>query len=93
MMKREYAQGTSLVTSGPWDDYTAATALCPDGKVRKVKRIATTGDTYFSIPASVTVKGKTIAGFLMVDGDPTTVRFVPYTYRKNHNMFAKGDES
>jgi hypothetical protein len=93
---REYAKGTYLQYTMPWGLYVGAAALCPDGVVRKVKRIAETPDTYFSIPASVTYKGKTVAGCLHFKnvGDPANplefkdaVVFSPYLYRKNGNIF------
>ena len=93
---RSYAKGTYLQYTMPWSLYVGAAALCPDGKVRKVKRIASTPDTFFSIPASVTYKGKTVAGYLHLKniGDPTNplefkdaVIFSPYLYRKNGNIF------
>jgi hypothetical protein len=93
---REYAKGTYLQYTMPWSLYVGAAALCPDGVVRKVKRIAETPDTFFSIPASVTYKGKTVAGhvYLRNVADPTNplafedaVIFSPYLYRKNGNIF------
>jgi hypothetical protein len=65
-MRTNYASGTWLSTSGPWDVFRAGRALCPDGTVRMLKRIAITADTYFSIPASVTVAGKTVSGWVSV---------------------------
>jgi len=93
---RSYANGTYFQFSMPFCLYIGAAALCPDGKVRKVKRIASTPDTFFSIPASVTYKGKTVAGYLHLKnvGDPANplefkdaVIFSPYLYRKNGNIF------
>lgn len=93
---REYANGTYLQSTMPWGLYVGAAALCPDGKVRKVKRISETPDTYFSIPASITYKGKTIAGYVHLCnvGDPANplefkdaVIFSPYLNRKNGNIF------
>lgn len=40
--------------------------LCADGKVRAAE-LAQTPDTYFSIPASVRVKGKRITGYATTD--------------------------
>lgn len=90
----EYADGTSLDHSQPWGFTCKGRALCPDGKVR-----AFTGgiaDTFFSIPASVCAKGTRVAGYVTVetregfttttDDDPAVVKFVPYTYRKNHAL-------
>jgi hypothetical protein len=93
---RHYANGTYLQYTMPWSLYVGAAALCPDGKVRKVKRIAETPDTFYSIPASITYKGKTVAGYVHLHnvGDPSdplafedAVVFTPYLYRKNGNIF------
>lgn len=93
---RKYAHGTYLELQGPWHTYCGGKALCADGKVRKLKRIAYGADTFFSIPASVTVQGKTVAGYVTVttiEGwdtatkeDPAVVRFHAYKYRKNHGL-------
>lgn len=97
--KQEYAQGTYTVQSYPWGYYRGGAALCPDGKVRKLKRISTTADTFFSVPASVTVKGKTVSGYIgftSVNGydtttadDPAIVRFYPYQYGKNGHLLSQ----
>lgn len=97
MEKREYANGTYLLNTMPWGIYVGGAALCADGKVRRLKRIAQTADTAFSVPASVTVKGKTVSGFVTTEtltgssvptmDDPTVVRFHAYTYGKNGGVF------
>jgi hypothetical protein len=61
---RKYAAGTQMTVSYPWGLNIAAKAICPDGKVRALKRIAQTADTFFSIPASVTAKGKSVSGYV-----------------------------
>lgn len=66
MTRTNYANGTHLTTSGHWDVFTSGAAMCPDGKVRALKRIAITADTFFSIPAAVRVKGRTVSGFVTV---------------------------
>lgn len=93
----QYALGTSLNTRMPWGTFVGGRALCPDGKVRRLARIALTADTFFSVPASVQVRGKTVAGYVTVEtiggfstatqDDPAVVRFVPYRNRKNANAF------
>lgn len=95
--KTEYAQGTSITRSYPWGINVACVAMCPDGIARKCKRIASAADTFFSTPASVTAKGRTVAGYVTVgcasglstptDDDPAIVYFRPYTNRKNHAIF------
>ena len=88
-----YADGTYLDYRMPWGVYAGGAALCSDGVVRRLKRIAETADTFFSVPASVTVKGRTVAGYVTVEtrdgfstvtpADPALVRFVAYRYGKN----------
>lgn len=94
MQKHEYAHGTYILYGMPWGIYLGGATLCPDGKVRKLKRIAQTADTFFSVPASVTYKGKTIAGYITISDclktDRSYVNFVPYEYRKNGKLFLQG---
>lgn len=92
-MKRNttlYANGTSITQSFPFGIYVFAYVMCPDGKVRKTKRISTTADTFFTIPASVKYKGKTVTGHVWFHHDlidVQTVMFSPYAYRKHANIF------
>lgn len=85
-----YAEGTELRVSRPWGLYQGGKALCSDGKIRALKRISVTADTFFSVPASVRVNGKTVAGYITFDtvGDNArpTVLFKAYTYRKNGHL-------
>ena len=98
---RDYWSGTCLTQSYPWGLFIGGRALCSDGKVRALKRIAPTADSFFSVPASVTVGGRTVAGYVTVetlDGfttyydetDPQVVKFVAYTYRKNGDALPDG---
>jgi hypothetical protein len=92
----KYALGTEVETRMPWGIIVSAKALCSDGKVRKVCRISSTPDTFFSIPAAVKVKGKTVSGYITTetveglstatDGDPAVVKFRAVEYRKNYNV-------
>lgn len=96
----DYAQGTRLVLesgSFAWR-FVYGRAMCPDGIVRAVRFHSGIADTFFSVPASVKSKGKTISGYVTVecvsgssvvtDNDPAIVRFVPYQYGKNANVFS-----
>lgn len=79
---------TYLEYAGPWSVNVNAAVQCPDGIIRKVKRIAIEGNTYFSIPAAITCKGKTVAGYITGgDCDNPEYRFRPYLYRKNGGIF------
>jgi hypothetical protein len=81
METRTYAKDTYITVSMPWGVYHHARVLCADGVVRKTCRIAITSDTFFSIPASVKVRGKTGAGF--VSFEDGVVVFTAYKNRKN----------
>jgi hypothetical protein len=93
MERQEYANGTYLAVSYPWGLFHGGRAMCPDGIVRTLKRISSTADTFFSIPASVTAYGKTVSGYVTcetvagfsteTEDDPAVIKFVPYRYRKN----------
>lgn len=86
--KREYGHGTYVVmrTTGLFSGFLAGRALCSDGRVRRLKRISITADTFYSVPAAVTVSGRTVSGFVTferMDGftvemphDPHVVKFV-----------------
>jgi hypothetical protein len=44
--------------------------LCADGVVRAAE-LAETADTFFSIPASIRIKGKRVSGYASVEKDST----------------------
>jgi hypothetical protein len=74
---------------GPWlRAYSVQHALCSDGK-RRYARITGEADTYFSIPASVNVLGKTVSGYITAreceDGSQD-YEFRPFAYGKNAAM-------
>lgn len=53
-----------LTTGGMWHiAYGARHVLCPDGK-RRYARIIGQPDTFFSQPASVCYRGKTVHGYI-----------------------------
>ena len=84
---------TYMETAGPWNVTVNAAVECPDGIIRKVKRIAIEGDSYFSIPAAIHYKGKTVAGFITGGNcDNPEYRFIPYKYRKNGWIFERENE-
>lgn len=95
-----YAHGTSLSRVYPWGLFRGGRAMCSDGKVRALKRIAETADTFFSVPAAVAVNGRTVSGYVTVetaagfstatDDDPAVVKFVAHTYGKNHDALPAG---
>jgi len=100
-MKREYALGTYLTMDDlPFSGYIGGRAICSDGRARNLKRIAFSADTFFSVPAAVTIKGKTVSGYVSVETcegfstdtneDPAVVKFHAYLYGKNHMLLPKG---
>lgn len=53
---------------GPWQQaYKATGVLCADG-VRRTVQLTREPDTFFSIPARLTYKGKTVTGFVWQHG-------------------------
>lgn len=74
-----------ILTRGMWQiAYKATNVLCSDGKRRNVK-ITGQPDTFFSIPASVQVKGKTVTGFLYTQDDGELI-FCQYLPGKNGHL-------
>jgi hypothetical protein len=63
-------------------------ALCEDGKRRTATITADDADTYFTIPARVSAKGKTVAGFITSEDDD--YQFNAYAYRKNGHILRGG---
>ena len=80
-------------TFGPFGTWARwRNVLCEDGKRRAV--YATNyADTFFSIPARVTVRkdGKrfTVAGFVSFDSETESPRFTAYSYRRNGSILKK----
>ncbi len=63
-------------------------ARCADGKVRHAT-VTAYADSYWTLPARVSVKGKTVSGHVYLHdscGDSPEIRFTPYGWRKNHSM-------
>lgn len=97
-----YALDTSLTLApGPFAcGYVKGRAVCSDGTVRAVRFGAGIADTFFSVPCSVKVAGRTVSGYVTVetvegwttetDGDPACVKFIAYTYGKNADALPRG---
>ncbi len=79
--------------------------MCSDGKVRALARIAETADTFYSVPAAVTVCADgqrwTVTGYISTeseegwtvetaDTDPTIVKFTAYSYGRNADRLPAG---
>lgn len=95
----QYARNTYLTPApGPFScGMISGAALCTDGVVRPLRfKNGGIADTFFSIPCSVSVRGKTVSGYATVetlegystptDDDPPVVRFVAYTYGRNGHL-------
>jgi hypothetical protein len=52
----------SFLSPGPWSQLVAVTAICPDGKIRKVR--VGTADTYFTAPGRCRVAGINVHGYV-----------------------------
>ena len=61
----KHANRSEMVHSrGPWAQPVKVLACpCSDGR-RRVARITGTADTFFTIPAAVQVRGRTVTGFV-----------------------------
>lgn len=100
MDKRKYAHGTFLILDMPFGFYQWGKVMCSDGKVRALKRISATADTFFSVPAAVSVRGRTVSGYVTVEtvsgnsvataDDPAVAKFIAYEYGINHDMLPGG---
>lgn len=98
--RRHYAHDTYIDSVNPFGLYVGARVMCSDGVTRNVKRIAQTADTFFSVPAAVSVNGKTVSGYVTTetaegfstetDLDPVVVKFCRVDYGVNADMLPKG---
>lgn len=61
----KYPNGSeSVLSRGPWSQLVQVRgAVCADGRARSTCRLGV-ADTYWSAPAAVRVKGKTVSGFV-----------------------------
>lgn len=59
---------TRVSQTYPWGLFTrnGHRVLCSDGVIRAAS-MAQTSDTFFSVPASVRIKGKTVTGYVTTD--------------------------
>lgn len=62
--RREYGNNTYVDTYQPWGLFHSARLLCSDGFVRKTSWIADTADTFYSVPAKVSIAGKIVSGYM-----------------------------
>ncbi len=86
--------GARMISHGVWQlAIRCERALCSDG-IRRNIQITGAPDTFYSIPGRVTVKGKTVTGFVMTyepdaldppidESLPTDYKFIANSYGKN----------
>lgn len=103
MATTNYHESTLVRRDGPFagEMIRAEGALCPDGKRRNAHPSNDgVADTFFSIPAFVYVGSRRVYGYVTIEtlqgystpmaGDPATVKFRPYKYRKHHALVEGG---
>ncbi len=98
----QYALGTYLrLRPGAFScGFEHGAAICSDGKIRALRFHSGIADTFFSVPCSVQVKGKTVSGYATfetlegwsteTEGDPVAVKFCRYDYGRNAALLPKG---
>jgi len=92
----KYAKNTeTFLSRGPWAQMIGALAICPDGKVRKVRNIGPDMD-FYSRSGAVKVSGKTVSGLISFARDnslPSSVcEWIEFTATGKHsNIFGKVD--
>ena len=62
----QYAFGTSVETAGPWNIPVGCMAFCPDGKVRKLKRVSINPKSTNKINGAINFNGKTVSAYVTV---------------------------
>lgn len=82
---------TGLTTRMPWGliEARGSRVLCSDGKIRAPHWVASTADTFFSVPASVRVKGKVITGYVTAENFCGTIDVVTL-FRQHDGQEDKG---
>lgn len=80
-----YPNGSkSILSTGPWAQLLYVTNCpCDDGKRRTVRNIGVP-DTAWTCPGSVTVKGKSVRGFISCD--ETGYHFTANRHGKNYHL-------
>lgn len=92
-VKQEGTMKAEMLRLGAWHVAIGVRhALCSDGQ-RRYARITGEADTFFSIPAQVKVRGKTVSGYITGrEYDPERgdysqdYAFIAYEYGKNGHL-------
>jgi hypothetical protein len=89
-----------VLKRGPAGPTKISNVLCADGVVRTARLAETGPDTFFSIPARVSVRGRTVSGYVTcetiagfssaTDDDPAVYKFCRVDYGKNAELLPKG---
>lgn len=95
---REIVTGQLRRSRSPWGAQTGSVyaVLCSDGKVRHAT-VTAEADSFWTLPARVSVRGKTVTGYLYVDewpngygaehvGDSRVYKFTPNGWMRNARM-------
>lgn len=77
---------TFTKTIGPWQVFarTGHRLLCSDGVIRAAE-LAPTADTFFSVPATIRIKGRRITGYYTGD-EETVAPFRPVCVFRQHTQ-------
>lgn len=87
MNSNRHSLGKTYVSqSAPWGLYSRSghRLLCSDGVIRAAS-LASTADTFFSVPASVRVNGKTVSGYVTTEGAKGASTGTPVAYVFRHH--------
>lgn len=93
MITTDYAMGTYLVSAdGYVGGFVRGKVLCSDMKVRALQRVSAHADSYFSLPAAVKVKGKSVRGYVTFVDYPEgrTAIFIRIATGKNAHLLPEG---
>lgn len=82
---------TKLNTVQPWGLFTpyGHQVLCADGRIRSC-RLASTPDTFFSTPASIKYKGKTVSGYVTTEEEHKAPYRRAYVFRAHTKHLENG---
>ena len=81
---------TFTVQSQPWGLFRRSghRVLCSDGQIRACQ-MAQTADTFFSIPASIRIAGKSISGYVTTESEydfQEKKEYCAYSFRQHTNQ-------
>lgn len=71
----DFEDGSYVQTKGPWNVPISGKALCPDGKIRKLKRISHISGNVHDLSCAISYNGKTVSGVIRIVKEG--LQFVP----------------